>query len=231
MIKFVLDLTRAEALQEISTILGRKITLDKITGRIADTKDEYVTNGVVDVNKLSDLYNDGKYVDEYVATLAVTSLTNRASDLFRLVRNVSGTVLEYGCGTSTHGLACAQRGCEVHAVDMSDKMLWVSKERYKLRSLPVMTYKPDDELPQDYFDTVLCTDVLEHVPDPVALLYKLINSMKIGGVAHLHCSTMKNYKKGHLPDAIDAWFSDGTQILKNNFKKISEYNYRLICKP
>ena len=225
--KPILDLTRNEVLQEISKILGKPITLNKITGRITDNKDDYVTNGIVDADKLSDLYNHGGYVDEYMATLAVTSLTNRAPDLFKLVRQSSGKVLEYGCGVSTHGIACAQQGCEVCAVDISDKMLEVSKKRYELRSLPVIIQKPDEDLQDNYYDIVLCTDVLEHIPDPVSLLFKFIECMKIGGTAHLNCSTMKNYNKGHLPGAIDMWFSEGTKILNKHFKKVSQNNYKL----
>ena len=228
--KPILDLTADEALLEISAVLGKKIKLEKITGRIADSDGDYVKDGVIDHDKLNDLYNNGKYVEEYIATLAVTSLTNRAADLFWLIDRSNGRVLEYGCGTSTHGIACAQRGCEVHAVDVSDKMIEISKKRYKLRDLSVIIHGPDADLPDNYFDVILCTDVLEHVPDPVSLLHKFIRCMKIGGVAHLHCSKMKNYIKGHLPGAIDAWFSEGVEILNKNFTKISPHNYRLKCK-
>ena len=225
--KFILDLTPNEALQEIYQIYGRKIELKKITGRIADSEKDYVVNNKVDVDKLNKLYNDGKYVDKYVVTLATTSLTNRAPDLFKLVRQSNGKVLEYGCGVSTHGIACAQRGCEVCAIDISDKMLEVSKKRYELRSLPVTIQKPDEDLLDDYYDIILCTDVLEHVPDPVSVLFKFIKCMKIGGIAHLHCSKMKNYDKGHLPEAIDMWFSEGIKILDKHFEKVSQYNYKL----
>ena len=227
--KFILDLTSEEALREISKIFGRDIKLEKITGRIADSKEDYVIDGKIDVEKLNHLYSDGKYVEEYVATLAVTSLKNRSADLFRLIRQSSGKVLEYGCGVSTHGIACAQRGCEVHAVDISEAMINVSKKRYELRSLPVTIINSDEILADNSYDIILCTDVLEHVPDPVSLLNKFVKCMKIGGIAHLHCSSMKNYNKGHLPEAIDMWFSEGVKILREKFEKISEYNYKL-CK-
>lgn len=225
--KFILDMTRNEVIEEISEILGKNIKLNKITGKITDNKSDYVMeDGSIDADKLAELYNNGEYVEEYIATLAVTSLKSRSKDLFDLVRKSKGKVLEYGCGVSTHGIACAQRGCEVHAVDISQKMIDVSKERYKIRGLSV-NITGDKTLPDNYFDIILCTDVLEHIPDPISLLNKFIRCMKIGGVAHLCCSKIKNYDKGHLPQSIDAWFSVGQEILDRKFKKISKYNYKL----
>jgi SAM-dependent methyltransferase len=39
------------------------------------------------------------------------------------------------------------------------------------------------ELPKDQFDYVLCTEVLEHVPDPVSAIKSAMSALKIGGVA------------------------------------------------
>lgn len=230
--KFILDLSDKEILQEVSEILNIDIKPFKITGRIADSKNDYVKDGIVDEKKLHELYENGKYTTEYIITLATTSLRNRAPDLFSLIKKCEEChkVLEYGCGTSTHGIAAAQLGSEVHIVDISKTMLDFASLRYQRRNLNVTRYEPGHNIPKNYFDRLFCTDVLEHVLDPVKLLKDFIRYLKIGGVAHLHCSKKKNYIKGHLPQSIDDWFGNGIKILNEQFEKISQYNYKLRVK-
>lgn len=234
MAKLILDMSDKEILEEISKLVGRAVKkpTDKI-GWITDNPSDYVHNGKVCKEDLYDLYRTGRFVEEYIATLALTSLRNRPKDLFSLIRKqkAGNKVLEYGCGTSTHGVACAQLGCEVHITDISPRMLEIAEARYKLRGLQVHPHLIKEDfpsLPRKYFDTVICTDVVEHVPDPIALLKHFIAWMKLNGTIHLHVSTFVNLKKGHLPQAIEQWKARGTKILQKRFNKLSQHNYRLI---
>ncbi len=227
--KDILRLTDVEILKEIEHIFGHKVVKPpRWTGWIVDSEDEYVKNGIVDVEKLRKLYDTGDKLKDYILTLSFTSLCNRPRDLFALIKQQSGSkVLEFGCGVSTHGLACAQRGCEVYAFDISTTMLNYSKERYKQRGLKASFLQEEEEVPSDYFDTIICTDVVEHVPDPLLLLYNFMDWLKIGGIVHFHVSKMKNYKKGHLPQAITKWFRVCIPILKECFEQVSAHNFIL----
>lgn len=232
MAKLILDMSDKEILEEISDIVGQKVTkpTDKV-GWITDNPDDYVHDGVVCDQKLYDLYRTGNFVEKYIATLALTSLRNRPKDLFTLIRHqkAGNKVLEYGCGTSTHGVACAQLGCEVHITDISPRMLEIAEARYRRRGLPVHLHLIENDfptLPRKYFDTVICTDVVEHVPNPIGLLKNFIGWMKLKGKIHLHVSTFVNLKKGHLPQAINQWKVRGNKILQKRFKKLSQHNYQ-----
>lgn len=232
--KLILDMSDNEILEEISEIVGRKVKQPKYKiGWITDNPDDYVHNNKVCNRELYDLYRTGRFVEEYIATLALTSLRNRPKDLFSLIRKqkAGNKVLEYGCGTSTHGIACAQLGCEVHITDISGRMLEIAEARYQRRGLKVHSHlieKDFPDLPRKYFDTVICTDVVEHVPDPISLLKYFIAWMKLHGKIHLHVSTFVNLKKGHLPQAIEQWKKHGSKIVHKRFKKLSQHNYMLI---
>jgi len=233
--KFILDMTDKEILDEISLILKHKVVKQtEQVGWITEDPKEYIIENKVDCEKLYDLYRSSKKFDAYVATLSLTSLRNRPKDLFELIRNqIKGKkVLEYGCGTSTHGIACAQLGCEVHICDISQKMMEVANSRYKFRKLEVeqhiISNHFPETLPKNYFDIIICADVVEHVPDPISLLKHFISWLKVGGIVHLHVSLKINLQKGHLPQAIRQWKTKGRSILKNRFTKLSDHNYKLI---
>lgn len=83
------------------------------------------------------------------------------------------TVLDYGCGIGTQGLALAEAGAEVTLMDIEgpvwDYAQWRAKKHGlfdKVRWLPLVPIL-------DEYDLVLCVDVIGHVPDPFRLLDEL----------------------------------------------------------
>lgn len=234
--KFILDMTDNEVLAEIASIVG--CTAEKPAKRLGwITKDPttYFSAGTVHNSKLYNVYNNAASITDYVKTLSVTSLRSRSPDLFSLIKTqkAGARVLEYGCGVSTHGIACAQMGCTVHIVDISERMLEIASARYQKRNLNVSLHTIENDFPtfdNDYFDTILCTDVLEHIPDPISLLKYFIKWLKIGGTVHLHASTMVNLNKGHLPNSIKLWESKGMRLMRHHFNSLSEHNYVLVNK-
>jgi SAM-dependent methyltransferase len=230
--KFVLDLTDQEILTEVSAYLGRPVSFPKEKiGWLTEHPEVFTTNGIdINVAKLNSLYDSEPYISSYIIVSAITSLRRRPSDLFALIRRQKpgNKVLEFGCGSSTHGIACAQRGCEVTIVDVSPKMLNWATSRYASRGLNVKVHPIDKELPKKYFDTVICSDVLEHVPNPGAVLKRFVQAMKIGAVVHLHVALVPNLAKGHLPVAIRGWKKVCVPMLQKSFKKDSKHNYILV---
>jgi ubiquinone/menaquinone biosynthesis C-methylase UbiE len=235
-LRYILNLTVEEIKHEIRTLL-KKPDLEppdrsKI-GYIADSETEYVDNGIVDQEKLKGLYCSSKYIDQYIMTLAINSIRNRKKDLFELINNQNwdNTVLDYGCGTGTHGIACAQNGARVCFYDISETMLQVTVARVITRQIKY-TYiiRNEDILLENAFTTILCTDVLEHVVNPEKTIEKFIKWLQIGGIAHIHISLGKSYERGHLPESIDKWETECLPLIKKHFKQISENNYELVRK-
>ncbi|MFZ1558973.1 MAG: class I SAM-dependent methyltransferase, partial [Saprospiraceae bacterium] len=92
-----------------------------------------------------------------------------------------GVVLEIGCGEGGYAAHLKNKyHCEVwgieyeetqgsHAAKLLDKVL--------IGDAHVLI----DQLPDNYFDTVICNDVLEHLYDPYTILSKLKMKMKPEG--------------------------------------------------
>ena len=83
------------------------------------------------------------------------------------------TVLDYGCGIGTQGLALAEAGAEVTLMDIEgpvwDYAQWRAEKHglhNKVRWLPLAPILGE-------YGLVLCVDVIGHVPEPFRLLDEL----------------------------------------------------------
>lgn len=121
---------------------------------------------------LVDLARDGWYkakTGELVAGVRV-----RASD----------TVIDVGCGEGGLIGFCAGQGAEVLFIDRDLERLSITEE--KIRKSPARAYRAIHSdcnpipLEDGVGDLVVCTEVLEHVPDPVQFLAELIRVAKPG---------------------------------------------------
>lgn len=94
------------------------------------------------------------------------------------------TVIDVGCGDGVFVHFCARQGAEVIFIDRSEAAL--AKTAAKVTASPARAYQgilsDCDPIPlQDNTgDLVICTEVLEHVPDPRAFLRELIRVTKPG---------------------------------------------------
>jgi 2-polyprenyl-3-methyl-5-hydroxy-6-metoxy-1,4-benzoquinol methylase len=102
---------------------------------------------------------------------------------------VSGTLwLDAGCGTGTLARWLASRGCSVLGVDAAFEMVAAANQSAesqdysdRLRFVRVQTIARlalDDHL----LDGILCSSVLEYVPDPSACLTEFARVLKPGGL-------------------------------------------------
>jgi len=230
--KFILDMTDEEILKEISDILKYKAIFPpkNMRGVLLENPHSFFKDGNnINKKELFELYNYNENLEKYIVTLSITSLRSRKPDLFSLIRSQKkgNKVLDLGCGVSTHGIACAQLGCDVHILDISIKLLAFALIRYQKRDLRVISHNDYQLVPRRYFDAIICSDVIEHVHDPINVLKYIIVWLKPRGIVHLHVATSQNLRKGHLPQAVNAWKRQGVHILKRRFKQISPHNYQL----
>ncbi len=94
-------------------------------------------------------------------------------------------VLDVGCGGGILSEAMAKRGAEVLGIDLSRAVLDVA-EMHALEGKVRIQYKAmaAEELAAAqpaYFDLVTCMEMLEHVPDPAAVLCALTRLVRPGG--------------------------------------------------
>jgi len=94
-------------------------------------------------------------------------------------------VLDVGCGGGLLSEAMAQAGAEVTAIDLAPELITVArlhalesgaKLDYKLQSVEALA----EEQP-GAFDAVTCMELIEHVPNPKAIIAACAQALKPGG--------------------------------------------------
>lgn len=95
-------------------------------------------------------------------------------------------VLDVGCGGGVLSDAMARRGAHVLGIDLSAKALKVAQLHALEAGTEAVEYREvsaeslAEELPAS-FDTVSCMEMLEHVPDPAAVVRACAALVKPGG--------------------------------------------------
>lgn len=101
-------------------------------------------------------------------------------------------VVDYGCGPGFLSVELASRvgdGGHVHGVDINDEFVRRAKQRAEDEGLADRIdfhHFDGDTIPlaDDSADRVLCKNVLEYVPDPLATLSEIRRVLKPGGKVH-----------------------------------------------
>jgi 2-polyprenyl-6-hydroxyphenyl methylase/3-demethylubiquinone-9 3-methyltransferase len=110
------------------------------------------------------------------------------------------TVLDVGCGGGILAESMAGLGAAVTGIDLADKSLQVAK-LHLLESGKQVEYRKvaaeelADERPAHY-DVVTCMEMLEHVPDPAAVVAACARLVKPDG--HVFFSTLNRNAKSYL---------------------------------
>ena len=109
-------------------------------------------------------------------------------------------VIDIGCGGGILSEALTQRGAQVTGIDMGDAPLGVA-ELHALENNLTIEYKKitAEEIATErsgQYDVVTCLEMLEHVPDPAAIVQACADLCKPGG--HLYFATINRNPKSYL---------------------------------
>ena len=115
-------------------------------------------------------------------------------------------VIDIGCGGGILSESMARKGARVTGIDLSKKALKVAdlhsletgvEVRYKLIAAEDMAAEEPGQ-----YDVVTCMEMLEHVPDPAAIVRAAATLVKPGG--HVFFSTINRNPKAYLFAVIGA---------------------------
>jgi 2-polyprenyl-6-hydroxyphenyl methylase/3-demethylubiquinone-9 3-methyltransferase len=135
-------------------------------------------------------------------------------------------VVDVGCGGGILSESMAQRGAEVTGIDLGEKALKVA-QLHKLESGAKVDYRLVSvealaaEQPAS-FDVVTCMEMLEHVPDPEAIVAACARLVKPGG--RVFFSTLNRNPKSYLFAVI------GAEYVLNMLPK-GTHDYQKFIKP
>jgi 2-polyprenyl-6-hydroxyphenyl methylase/3-demethylubiquinone-9 3-methyltransferase len=109
-------------------------------------------------------------------------------------------VIDIGCGGGILSESMARKGADVTGIDLSKKALKVAdlhslesgvQVRYQLIAAEEMAAQEPGQ-----YDVVTCMEMLEHVPDPAAIVKAAATLVKPGG--HVFFSTINRNPKAYL---------------------------------
>ena len=100
--------------------------------------------------------------------------------------NGSNIVLDYGCGTGTTSCEIANRVKEIHAIDISSKMIEIAKRKAVASKVENINFSQTDIFDKRYkkesFDVILAFNMLHTVADPQVVLQKIYELLKPEGL-------------------------------------------------
>jgi 2-polyprenyl-6-hydroxyphenyl methylase/3-demethylubiquinone-9 3-methyltransferase len=115
-------------------------------------------------------------------------------------------VLDVGCGGGILAESMAGLGAKVTGIDLADKSLQVAKlhllesgKQVEYRKVAVEALAAERP---DHYDVVTCMEMLEHVPDPAAVVAACARLVKPGGTVFF--STLNRNPKSYLFAVIGA---------------------------
>lgn len=87
--------------------------------------------------------------------------------VFYLDTKINGKLLEIGCGNGEMLKNMQKRGWQVTGLDFDPKSVFVAKNK----GLNILLGSLEEQqFPQNSFDAIVMSHVIEHIPDPIALL-------------------------------------------------------------
>ena len=105
-------------------------------------------------------------------------------------------VLDVGCGGGILAEAMARRGAKVTGIDLSEKALRVAQLHLLESRLDIRYEKISIEDFTGEFDVVTCMELLEHVPEPAAMVAACARLVRPGG--QVFFSTINRNPKSYL---------------------------------
>ena len=111
-------------------------------------------------------------------------------------------VLDIGCGKGGIIISCALRGAtEAIGIDIDEKELEIARRRassYGLKNVQFLKNKGEDLFfPDNSFDLVIATSVLEHVENPHKVLKEMVRVLSPGGVIFIVSPNPLFPREGH----------------------------------
>ena len=100
--------------------------------------------------------------------------------------NIDDTVLDYGCATGIISNAIADKVKEIHAIDISSKMIEMAKSKARERNICNVNYAQgtiyDERFQKESFNVILAFRILHLLENPRVVVRRINELLQPGGV-------------------------------------------------
>lgn len=111
---------------------------------------------------------------------------NKSREYTKKFLKSSNVVLDYGCGTGTTSCQLASQVKEIHAIDISSKMIEIAKEKAIHRNIENINFVEtnifDKRYSKESFDTILAFNMLHTILKPENVLQRIHELLKPEGL-------------------------------------------------
>jgi SAM-dependent methyltransferase len=117
------------------------------------------------VNQIANHYYQGKHPKHYLWTSHNDFIIDNVEPGER--------VIDIGCGASQYTLKLAEKGAKILGVDINPERIETIKRNNVHPNLDYAVINLEEKLPEERFDTAVCSHILEHMDKPVEFLIRL----------------------------------------------------------
>jgi SAM-dependent methyltransferase len=120
-------------------------------------------------------------------------------------------VLEIGCGIGTDAVNFAKNGAEYTGIELSDRSLEITKERFKVYELNGTFFNLDAQNIEELskvggdFDLIYSFGVIHHSPNPQKIIDNCLSLLKPGGTLKLMVYAENSWKKMMIDGGLDQY--------------------------
>lgn len=137
------------------------------------------------INKIYEKYHSERKLQKHI--INATDFTYKSLlDLLIKYCQKRGKVLDIGCGVGTIDFYLAERGHTVVAIDISENAISIARRNAKIFGLDkyMQFYIGNfpEEIPKGIFDTIICSEILEHIKDDKGSVKKIKESLRKNGI-------------------------------------------------
>jgi 2-polyprenyl-3-methyl-5-hydroxy-6-metoxy-1,4-benzoquinol methylase len=118
---------------------------------------------------------------EIYTTKPINYFSNIRHDIIRLINCKNCNILEIGCGQGNTLIELKKQGKAkfIAGIDIVDLNQSTKLDKFILADIES---EENIDLPENYFDVIICADVLEHLKDPWNVLEKIKKFLKPNGI-------------------------------------------------
>lgn len=132
-----------------------------------------------------DINSKANFNELYLKDLQANGLRTARSRFSAILKALNGNyinILDAGCGNSTllSALSIIYPTSKLAGLDYSEEAIKMSKLNYHFIDFHCGDIL-DNKLPINYYDLIICSEVIEHVQKPELLIKQLSANLKIGG--------------------------------------------------